>query len=314
MLRAVLLLLLARGRATHAFSHPRRSDVYGGGADTLVEDHREYDAFGELRHVNENDASYTDADVSSPDAWSRANDARRAARSPTPPRAPGRAGRTRTRTRAWRRARCLAASTRATPRSSGTNRSTNTNPRPSRVTRVAPAHRRRRAAGRSRAVDGGPFAWPAPTGRETCRFFHVLDRPASTDTPHDTHTSAFASGPSGGSGVRRRARDARHVGDAIPEQRLARPPGSASSPWLSAPTAWCSARTPARRRCRAAPRLRPAAFFEYVDSPRPVVQAEARTTPPARTRAGRAPTVTVNRARAGERSARERRVSRAVWT
>ena len=72
MLRAVLLLLLARGRATHAFSHPRRSDVYGGGADTLVEDHREYDAFGELRHVNENDASYTDADVSSPDAWSRA--------------------------------------------------------------------------------------------------------------------------------------------------------------------------------------------------------------------------------------------------
>ena len=76
LLRAVPLLPRRAG-ATHAFSHPRRSDVYGGGADT-PEDHRD-DAFGELRHVNENDASYTDADVSSPDAWSRANDARRAA-------------------------------------------------------------------------------------------------------------------------------------------------------------------------------------------------------------------------------------------
>ena len=65
------------------------------------------------------------------------------------------------------------------------------------VTSVSVAER---GGGTRVAVDGGPFAWPAPTGRETCRFFHVFDRPASTDMPHDTHTSAFASDASDGFG------------------------------------------------------------------------------------------------------------------
>ena len=198
LLRAVLLLLLARGRATHAFSHPRRSDVYGGGADTLVEDHREYDAFGELRHVNENDASYTDADVSSPDAWSRANDARRAAVADATARA---------RTRGSYPNADARVETRALPRgvypghaAIEWNEPFNKHEsKPLRVTRVAPRTGPTRGGTRV-AVDGGPFAWPAPTGRETCRFFHVFDRPASTDTPHDTHTSAFASDASDGFG------------------------------------------------------------------------------------------------------------------
>ena len=198
LLRAVLLLLLARGRATHAFSHPGRSDVYGGGADTLVEDHREYDAFGELRHVNENDASYTDADVSSPDAWSRANDARRAAVADATARA---------RTRGSYPNADARVETRALPRgvypghaAIEWNEPFNKHEsKPLRVTRVAPRTGPTRGGTRV-AVDGGPFAWPAPTGRETCRFFHVFDRPASTDTPHDTHTSAFAYDASDGFG------------------------------------------------------------------------------------------------------------------
>ena len=188
LLRAVLLLLLARGRPTHAFSHPRRSDVYGSGADTLVEDHREYDDSGELVHVNENDASYADAAVSSPDAWSRANDARRAAVADATARA---------RTRGSYPNAEARVETRALPRgvypghaAVEWNRAFNAfESKPVFVTRVAPRTGPTRG-GTAVAVDGGPFKWPAPTGRETCRFFHVFDRPANDDVKK---TSAFAS-------------------------------------------------------------------------------------------------------------------------
>ena len=270
LLRAVLLLLLARGRATHAFSHPRRSDVYGGGADTLVEDHREYDAFGELRHVNENDASYTDADVSSPDAWSRADDARRRGRRRH--RARPDAARTRARTRAWGRARCLAASTRA--RRDRVERTVQQTSKPLRVTRVAPA-RARRAAGRGSRRRAVRLARTHERG-DVSRC--VLDRPASTDTPHDTHTSAFASErrigfvdvPATPSAAR-----ARCVSPARTRAGVVAVAVSADGVVFSADSG-----------AAAMPRGGGGfAFFEYVDGPRP--GTSARTTPPARTRAGR---------------------------
>ena len=191
VLRAVLLLLLARGRPTRAFSIPRRSDVYGSGADTLVEDHREYDDFGDLRHVNENDASYTDADVSSPDAWSRANDARRAAAA---------AATARTRTRGAYPNADARVETRALPRgvypghaAVAWNEPLNKHEsKPARVTRIAPRTGPTRGGTRV-AIDGGPFAWPAPTGREMCRFVHVFDRPTHDAFDDDFFTSAFAS-------------------------------------------------------------------------------------------------------------------------
>ena len=188
LLRAVLLLLLARGRPTHAFSHPRRSDVWGSGADTLVEDHRVYDDSGErLVHVNENDASYTDADVSSPDAWSRANDARRAAAADATARA---------KTRGSYPNKEARVETRALPNgvypghaAVEWNRPFNAfESEPVKVTRVKPRTGPTRG-GTAVVVDGGPFKWPAPTGRETCRFFHVFDRPSN----EDGMTSAFIS-------------------------------------------------------------------------------------------------------------------------
>jgi hypothetical protein len=162
--------------------------VWGSGADTLVEDHRVYDDSGErLVHVNENDASYTDADVSSPDAWSRANDARRAAAADATARA---------KTRGSYPNKEARVETRALPNgvypghaAVEWNRPFNAfESKPVFVTRVKPRTGPTRG-GTAVVVDGGPFKWPAPTGRETCRFFHVFDRPGN----EDGMTSAFIS-------------------------------------------------------------------------------------------------------------------------
>ena len=202
LLHVVLLLLLARGRPTRAFSHPRRSDAYGSSADTLVEDNREVDDFGELRYVDKNDASssYTDADVSSPDAWSRANDARRAAVA---------AATARARTRGSYPNADARVATRALPRGVYPGHAAvawnepfdKHESKPVFVSEISPRTGPTRGGTRV-TVSGGPFAWPAPTGRETCRFMGVFDRSAHDARDDDAFAfaSAFASDAARGFG------------------------------------------------------------------------------------------------------------------
>ena len=202
LLHVVLLLLLARGRPTRAFSHPRRSDAYGSSADTLVEDNREVDDFGELRYVDKNDASssYTDADVSSPDAWSRANDARRAAVA---------AATARARTRGSYPNADARVATRALPRGVYPGHAAvawnepfdKHESKPVFVSEISPRTGPTRGGTRV-TVSGGPFAWPAPTGRETCRFMRVFDRSAHDARDDDAFAfaSAFASDAARGFG------------------------------------------------------------------------------------------------------------------
>jgi|TARA_B110000238_G_scaffold176784_1_gene198184 hypothetical protein len=187
---SLLFVLVARFAApAAAFAHPRRSDVLGSGADTLVEDHRVLDETNdELAWTNENDKPYTHAVESSPDAWSRANHLR-ASKDVTTPN--GRYPNSEARTRQ-----------RELPFGVVTGHQVVTHQRDPlgsvaapRVTRVFP-NSGPTAGGTSVEIFGAGFAWPA-TGKETCMFSGVFDADGhgggvwmGGDT--DTHAFAFA--------------------------------------------------------------------------------------------------------------------------
>lgn len=156
---------------TNSFAHPRRSDVLGSGADTLVEDKRVLDEYDELVWTLENDKPYTFADEASPDALSRKNHKQERAKDVTIPRAAY------SNSDAFTNQRTLpygvhpghgVQSYLSEPLGSNL---------PPRITRLSPRTGPLRG-GTFIEITGTGFVYP-PTERETCRFANVAGREAA---------------------------------------------------------------------------------------------------------------------------------------